>query len=399
MKICILHIGHYLLDESSGVFQKTMAIADALKKQNIPLQIVNFSTLSSTKNHPDINAITVTKDNQWKTIDDWISKYIAPDEIIWMRYVFADHHFFELTKKWGHQMVLEHNTLEEEEALLIQKKYWKSLPFAPNRSYLKFTLETLLYQRTDEKRWGAKVLKNVLGGITVTYEISQYEKQRYPDYPTFVLPNCTQFGEDNNALASSTSSEDLSVNQRWVMLIGSWAEWHGLDRLINSLQNTTLSNNKKIQIDIIGMSSDTVTLPRLPSNIHIQFLGKIEPSTLDAQLQNYHLAIGSLAFYKIRIKEACPLKVRDYWKAGLPVLLAYRDTSCIENNAFSAFQYSTSNDQQPVVIEDIFDFVIQLYQQKGVKGEIKKMAKEIISYHSKIKNLISFLESIRNKTA
>ena len=91
--------------------------------------------------------------------------------------------------------------------------------------------------------------------------------------------------------------------------------------------------------------------------------------------------------------------MRNYWKAGLPVLLAYKDTSCIENNAFSAFQYSTSNDQQPVVIEDVFDFVIQLYQQKGVKGEIKKMAKEIISYHSKIKNLTSFLESIRNKTA
>ncbi len=398
MKICILHIGNYLLDKESGVYQKTMAIVDALTKNAIPVQIVNFSTIQAQHADSRVHAMKIDKINKWQIIDHWITQHIDDSTLIWMRYTFADSQFYQMVKKWGSQIVLEHNTLEEEEALLLQKKLWKTLPVSISKSYLKFTLETFLRQRTDESRWGKKIFREVLGGICVTHEIAKYEKKRFPAYPTFVLPNCINI-ESNAAIELIEDPSKLNTDhQRWVMLIGSKAEWHGIDRLINSLKNSNLLPNKSIRIDIIGLSAEPNIKHKLPTNTTIQFLGKIKPSELEKKLQTYHLAIGSLAFYKIKISEACPLKVRDYWKAGLPVLIAYQDTSCIENPALAQFQFSTANHHRDLPIQKIHDFVAQLYLQPQINEKIKTIALASVDYQKNIMNLVTYFKSIRKKS-
>jgi glycosyltransferase involved in cell wall biosynthesis len=327
-----------------------------------------------------------------------MTQNIDASTLIWMRYTFADSQLYELTKKWGRQMVFEHNTLEEEEAMLIQKKLWRTMPFSISKSYLKFTFETWIRQRTDESRWGKKILQEGLGGICVTHEIAKYEKKRFPKYPTFVLPNCINIDSNKNHDLSKDSSKQNTDHQRWVMLIGSMAEWHGMDRLINSLRNSPLASNKSIHVDIIGVNNDINVQTKLPSNTTIQFLGKIQPTEIEATLKTYHLAIGSLAFYKIKISEACPLKVRDYWRAGLPVLMAYQDTSCMENPTLAQFQFYASNNPQDLPIEKIHDFVTQLYHQPNINEEIRNIAFTSIDYQKKILSLLIFFQSILQKS-
>ena len=40
-----------------------------------------------------------------------------------------------------------------------------------------------------------------------------------------------------------------------------------------------------------------------------------------------HIGLGSMAFYRNKMFEACPLKVREYVASGLPVILPYADTA------------------------------------------------------------------------
>lgn len=391
MNICIIHIGKNLQDDQAGITQKTLSIARALEEKNCVVRIISFSPdlnlpiLTSNK----IDFIFYPAEKKWSRIHLWLEENILPNEIIWFRYPFANHDFFLLTKKWGRQMVLEHNTFETEEALLTQKKTWKKIGLRFTKSFLKFSWDTFIKKETDEHRWGPLVLKNVLGGITVTNEISDFEISRYPGYKTFVLPNCIDQSDwpDLNSLERTFFQPH---HQKWVMVIGNLSEWHGLKRLFQILEQQ-LPKEIGVQIDLIGIDDLKKFAIRPHPQIQIRCLGKMKSSALQKQLLEYDLAIGSLSLHQIGLSEASPLKVREYWRCGLPVLLAYQDSACLENKVLDNFNITIPNDISPIPIGKITLFLQQLNTQPNWKVALQNEAKKTITYNSKSESLIQFL--------
>jgi len=396
MRILIVHFSHFLLSSGSGVTEKTLSIARALRRGGADVQVVNFSPKEAQQASQEVTYIHYDVHQKWEVIHRWFESNTAPEDIIWMRYPFADKYFLMLTQRWGKQMVLEHNTIETQEVLLLQKKSFRSLSFQWRKSYFIYFLQTFILKNTNETRYGHLILKNVLGGICVTHEIAQFEKRRYSDYRTFVLPNGVD-KVNTEVDARISSNNPISKHQKWVMVIGSLADWHGLDRLLKSIVRSNALRLKSIQIDIMGLDSEQAKGYHgyQKNGISLQCCGKFNPKELESKLPEYDLAIGSLALYKIGIKEACPLKVREYWKAGIPVLLAYQDTACLENPELNGYNYTIPNNGSSIQLHAVFEWVVKCFSNRANHLSLKKAAQVAIEYEKKAAEMLAFLSNLQ----
>lgn len=100
------------------------------------------------------------------------------------------------------------------------------------------------------------------------------------------------------------------------IFVGNNYPWHGVDKVIELFKNM-----KNILIVIVGDYN-------IQSSINnICFLGKLNINTLKEIYTICDFGIGSMALDIIKLKEACPLKTREYLFNGLPILVNYKDSA------------------------------------------------------------------------
>ena len=90
--------------------------------------------------------------------------------------------------------------------------------------------------------------------------------------------------------------------------------WHGVSELIEFGRK-----NPEINIHIVGERG----IEKLPN---IFFYGKLNPIEYRSVADKCVAGVGSLNLVVNHMKEASPLKVREYLALGLPVILKYKDT-------------------------------------------------------------------------
>ena len=149
-------------------------------------------------------------------------------------------------------------------------------------------------------------------------------------------------------------------------------------------------------------------LNHLSSNIFIHYYGKKNQKIIHPNIKYFEsyndeilnelynknvIGIGSLGLYKNKLFEACPLKVRDYWSLGFPVILGYRDTDVINNKFLEPFVLEFSNDDSLLDYQKINEFIDQLKKYK--RSDLTNHLDEI-SIESKTKEYIKFIKSISN---
>ena len=122
--------------------------------------------------------------------------------------------------------------------------------------------------------------------------------------------------------------------------------WHGLDRLL-----ALAGAFPTWQFDVIGPGHEEVGGGGVvPANVHLHgYLGAAEYAPL---LAASDVGVGTLALDRKGMQEACPLKVREYLAAGLPVLTAYQDTDFPDGAPFLL--------NLPLASGDILDHVAEI---------------------------------------
>lgn len=389
-QLYIVHIGNYLLQPASGVYQKYMALHAALSPI-VRVKLIAFTDRDSSNAHPAIEVIHIDIKNKWRSIHQWMSENIKAGDVVWLRYPFASKGLYELTCDFGKQIILEHNTNELAEAIQIQRRAWKAGGFTAEsifrRSFWKYTWATWVSQKTDESRWGVKCIEKVRGGIAVTHELSESLKSRCPNYPVYILPNCVQERDLN--WGEKGMSERSGKAIRLVMLIGSYDYWQGLERIVSSIEGAG-ELSARIDIDIYGQLPDHF---RFESKGGIQLknyppLSQVEMSRV---LPSYDMGIGTLSLYKKHMNEACPLKVREYWKAGIPCLMGYMDTAVINHPELMRYNYKVPNDASMIPWQSIIDQIQKWRLTDNVQSEMMALYSKSITYESQIPLLMDFL--------
>jgi glycosyltransferase involved in cell wall biosynthesis len=382
-KLFLVQIGQYLAKPDSGVYQKTMAIYHSFSKR-WDVKIVGFGR-GTSKGLAHIDWHNCEGLNVWDEVDHWMTSNISVDDVVLFRYPFGSSALLNLMQRWGGQIIFEHNTKEENEAVLTQKRAWKASKIQFSRSFLLYTWNTWVTSKTDESLFGAEVLSYALGGVCVTHEIANYEASRFSGYSTFVLPN----GIDSVSNVIKTpewNRRDLKV----VMIIGSFSPWHGIERVVKSIDHIQRVGIH-VELDIIGLNDISLFEVQDCDFFKVKFLGIRSDQEIENLMSNYHIAIGSLGLHRIGLNEACPLKVREYWSCGLPVILSYQDTACIEHPEMSDWIVQLASDESPIDWQRVKDYLDELYLKPNWKNQLIVDADRFLKYDTYLDRFNDFV--------
>ncbi len=384
-----MHLGNYLLTPHSGVAQKSFALAEAIRNKGVEVHCVAFpsSFLGEYEPNSAVEVIFAKENKDYKAIKEYFRANIRPDDLVLFRYPLASRHLLSFMIEFGSQIVFEHNTLESVEVLLLQKKHLSQLSFSWKPSYLRYAFQTLVLRKTEETRFGPEVLRHALGGICVSHEIALYESKRCHSYHATVVANGAQLYTPSHPI-----TPPFSKILRVCMIIGSPAVWHGYDRMFEGLKR--LSDEEcTIWIDIIGMEKPKDQQESYSGRHHVQWLGVMNREDIAQHLQQCHLAVGTLALYRKKMKEASPLKVRECLMLGMPMILGYYDTDVSADERFSPYIFQVSNSDQPINWSKVVSFYKGLSQNRSHKQEIAQLAGEVLSMQKKAEAYVAFMRT------
>ncbi|MFP6875022.1 MAG: hypothetical protein VCA55_16105 [Verrucomicrobiales bacterium] len=228
---------------------------------------------------------------------------------------------------------------------------------------------------------GEKFERCAAGFVGVTEEILENRRVELSGIPTMAIPNSTNLA-GKSPVTFEGRAGDLP---RVVYMIGADNPWHGVGDVIRFAEQTV----GQLEFDLVAgyeFSGDA-----LPANvIWHSFLNEQEFQYIFKQAS---CGLGTAGLHTKDMEEACPLKVRDYLSAGLPVILPYRDTAFLGRDAPDwVLEVPNSKGGLLVAKDTILDFVNRM---NGQRIPLEEVAPYVGSDYWEARRM-AFLEGIVN---
>lgn len=293
-------------------------------------------------------------------------------DYILFRYPLSNKYLAKLSSQYKGKIIFEHNTMEPEEIA---------------SGGLKDPVTNLVYKY--EKEYAPAVLGNSKGIIGVTNEIREYELKR----------------SNNKKIKAVTISNGVDINKfplrkkpvydgktlNLLMLCGSAVSWHGEDLVIKAISEykgpvainfyvlgNVLESSKKLAVD-------------LKVTDKVKFTESLKGADLDEIFNRMHAGIGTLALKRKGLKEAVPLKVREYMGRGIPFVIGYTDPDLEGQNSLKDLHYKIENPAEEISIQKIIDFVSKVYKMENHEVLLRSEALRLIDTEVKTKALSDFI--------
>ena len=191
-----------------------------------------------------------------------------------------------------------------------------------------------------------------------------------------------------------TSLGDSAIH---VLCVAQVAKWHGIDRFIRGLHeyNAHYANSTKIVLHIVGDGSDLPHLKELTAELNQQdnviYHGFKSGKELDEMFDMCHIAIGSLAGFRVGLNELSSLKSREYCARGIPFLMASKDADFPEG--FN-WVHMVPAEEQPINMNTVISFANHVMADPEHPQKMRRYAEEHLDWLAKMKVLKEFLESL-----
>jgi glycosyltransferase involved in cell wall biosynthesis len=291
---------------------------------------------------------------------------INPDVVV-MRYGTANPFFARIMKRF--RFVFEHNTKEVEQLAMYYNGWRKS----------GWEKATVFY---IEKYFSSRILRRAAGIVGVTNEITQYELKRAgKEIPSITIAN----GIDTSRCKRSSAGTYTDGTLHLLFLAGVAASWHGVDRLLKSIQP---QHDVKVWLAGSFLQSDIELAGKLGDKV--EFTGMLKGDELDAHFDKVHIAVASLAPERVGITEMSALKVREYAARAVPFVTAFDDPDLNEElNADFWLRVPSGNDE--ISIDDLIAFAKRSTKPE-TRNALSRFAQEHLDYTSKMQRLVEFLK-------
>ncbi len=166
--------------------------------------------------------------------------------------------------------------------------------------------------------------------------------------------------------------------------------WHGYDRLIKGLHDYYANTNPQVKIyfDIIGDSENKESkeykalVKEYSLEEYVIFHGVLNADELDVYFDNAAVAIGSLGIHRIGLKEAKPIKNREYCARGIPFMYAMIDRDFDNTD----FVLKAADDDSNIDINSIVSFLKS--NTFSIETE-RAYAKENLTWNVIVKKMMS----------
>jgi hypothetical protein len=174
-----------------------------------------------------------------------------------------------------------------------------------------------------------------------------------------------------------------------LLLAGSEAPWHGVDILVNAMSN--FRGTVQLRCFIAGSISDNQREnAALVDNVVV--LGHQSGQELDRLFDLCHVGVGTLGLSSKFLREACPLKVREYWSRGLPFIVGFQDTDLTGNVQMEPFHLRV---EETLNMERVIEWAAQVYSKNDVAANLRSLAYQNIHYQVKARAYVAFFNSLK----
>lgn len=353
----ILYLSDIDLDRSSGVAQKILMQSNQWVKEGHEVKLLSLDSLSFFSLEGEkltISNITIKREG-WKVfihlhISSWRLKKILRDidyDIVYMRYRLYSP--FLKSRLGHHPQIVEINTDDMSEYKLSSKLLYLYNKFF--RNYF---------------------LKSVDGFVCVSYELQN--KFNYLGKPSIVIGN----GINTDRYLFESLPNNIRPS---LVFIGSPNQkWHGVDKIIFLAEKL-----KEFDFHIIGMDGE--------NRENLFSHGYLSTEEAKHFVKNQDVGVGTLSLYEKKMSEASPLKTRQYFSHGLPVIYAFDDTDISGEEPFVLKLPNTKANIEEN-IEKIRDFVLSVYHDNQLRQRARSFAEDKLDVSVKENQRLEFFDMI-----
>jgi len=215
------------------------------------------------------------------------------------------------------------------------------------------------------------ILKHANAFVSVSYELK--EKFSYLKKPIIVIAN----GIDTKLYVPQAVSNKQPI---LVFISTPNQPWQGVDKILS------MANYFKDYIFYIigldGISKD-----------NIKYFGYMSNEESSNIINKCDVGIGTLSLYKQGLKEASPLKTRQYLACGIPIIYAYKDTDVPPD---APFALELENKENNMDYDKIKNFVDYVFENKNMRSEARRFAEEKLDYKKKEQKRLDFFQKVLN---
>lgn len=264
--------------ENLGVEVKVFAISGFCENSIIDANIYGFSGFISSRIRPNHHLLS--------DIDEF-----KPD-LVYLRYDTVTANILYLAKKYN--LICELNTIDRDEAKLFFK----------SNIDLKSTFRLLAFYLLRNK-----FFHQMAGLVSVTQEILNHQSIRKFQIPQVCIPNSIQTAKYPTLKAIDSSQQRIGL-----FFMGTPDQpWQGFDILEN-----LASELPEFDFHVVGLMK--------PSFANVYFHGFLSMEKYLPIMKSCHVCIGTLALFRKKMTEACPLKIREYVAYGFPIIIGYKES-------------------------------------------------------------------------
>jgi hypothetical protein len=228
--------------------------------------------------------------------------------------------------------------------------------------------ENLLWGRLYARFYSAlqsRVLGGASGFVAVTSELA--DRWRIFGKPVEVVPN----GFWGPAPGPIPPSGNTTAAFAFIGTKFNCSEdWYGVDKILG-LANALPSN----AFQFVGLSAHDLLDHKVPANVSLH--GPLDSAGIARVFARCDIGIGSMAFHRKNMLEACTLKVRDYLMHRMPVVFGYREAEDRLNRAPYMLQLPNEEGNVSRSVDAIRDFAAA-WCNRRVDEELGFMSRQAI---------------------
>jgi glycosyltransferase involved in cell wall biosynthesis len=170
------------------------------------------------------------------------------------------------------------------------------------------------------------------------------------------------------------------------------ADWHGFDRMINSIRHYyDLGLKYKVNFYIIGDGMSIgylrglVEEKNLSESVH--FIGVISGDSLYSFYESMHIGVAALALDRKNMVYASELKTREYTSVGIPFIISADDPDFITTPYFC--HRVSPNSDLLIDIEEVIGWYKSIEtKEQSLVSDMRRYANINLDYQSKIGNIL-----------
>jgi len=350
------------IEQSRGVYKKLLSQIKSSQNTKIDFLILTCDNIEIDYPNVIVKYLSKNKFKRLKQISYYLNIYSKKYKyILFRKFVFNPFLLFSFLK------VKRNNTF------LITEHHTKEIPeYISKKEFKKVILEGfgILF---------LKIFNIIYKIIGVTNEIVKYESNLYKK-KGIVVGNGILFDEKLYTGFSKFDNKTLKL----VMSVGDYYPWHGVERLIKSIQS--YKGRYDISLSILA-GNRHFKYKEFEKYKFIKIYYNLNEQKMKEIYKKSNLAVSSLSIYKNNLKEATPLKSREYLQRGIPFIYAYDDPDL--NEEVNKYLFKVPNKDSIIDFEDIIELI--KYFDDNVSEFLVNYAQNNLSWSYKLKKIEKFI--------